>query len=47
MGTQPSSAQVIGFNIQYRNSILNLVITEVQDEYTLDLSEEYSYASAI
>lgn len=32
MVTQPSNAQEVEFNIQYRNPILNLVITEVQDQ---------------
>ena len=32
MVTQPSNAQGVEFNIQYRNPILNLVITEVQDQ---------------
>lgn len=32
MVTQPINARGIEFNIQYRNPILNLVITEVQNQ---------------
>lgn len=32
MVTQPSNAQGVEFNIQYRNPILNLVITEVLNQ---------------